>query len=132
MKRILPLFILVCILSVSAKAGIVFGKVSGAEYSTQLESENSAAAVFVHLQQERKFRWVAPLKVLTEDVEGKKITTIIYKAAIPGPTLPIGPQIQRQNQEAAKLGVSPNPSPRDQAEIRRVLRQYESIRHKHK
>ncbi|MDQ8188055.1 hypothetical protein [Pelagicoccus sp. SDUM812002] len=128
MKRIIPLFIAICALSISAKAGVVFDEVSGAVCSTQLESENSAVEVFIHIQKERTFLWIAPLKVYTEDMEGKKITTIIYKAATRSPTLLVGPQLKKQKEDAARLGVSLNPNPKDQGEIRRVLEQYESVR----
>ncbi|MDQ8183937.1 hypothetical protein, partial [Pelagicoccus sp. SDUM812005] len=104
MKLTIALFIVFSALSVDARAGVVFDQVSGAECSTQLESENSAVEVFMHIQQERKFLWVAPLKVFTEDEKGKKITTIIYKAATRSPSLPVGPQLKKQNEDAAKLG----------------------------
>lgn len=128
MKRLILLFIVICTLSVSVKAGVVFDEVSGAECSTQLESEHSAVEVFIHIQQEKKFLWIAPLKVYTVEMEGKKITTIIYKAATRSRTLPLGPPLKKQKEDAAKLGVSLNPNPKDQKEIQRVLKQYESVR----
>lgn len=110
----------------SVLAEVVFKEVSGAECATQQESENSAIDVMLGFVNEKKVRWMEPLKVVTTEVNGKKVTTIVFRAALPGKSLPIIPQIQKQKEDAASLGVKPfQISLKDKAEIRRITKQHE-------
>jgi len=108
MKLMKKLFIVVAVsfLAHFAFAGVEYGEIFGVPSDTVKESEKSAESAVESLGEEKRYGWIVALKRTTKNVNGKLVTSIIYKAGTPEVNnTPILEQLKQQQEMEQRLGV---------------------------